>query len=72
VPDPEPDPDPVPDLELGPEDRELRATLLALFAQHGGNVVAVAAALGKRRAQIYRWIKRFAIDLTAFRADDRS
>jgi len=70
VPGPEPDPDP--DLELSPEELELRATLLALFAQHGGNVVAVAAALGKRRAQIYRWIKRFAIDLAAFRAGNRS
>jgi hypothetical protein len=29
--------------------------------------VAVAEALGKQRAQIYKWLKRLAIDVDSFR-----
>jgi transcriptional regulator with GAF, ATPase, and Fis domain len=59
---------PLPDApDLDGEDQHLRATLVALFEEHGGNVVAVAEALGKRRAQIYRWIKRLGIDISSFR-----
>jgi transcriptional regulator of acetoin/glycerol metabolism len=49
------------------DNHELRAQLHELLARHDGNVVAVAKALGKERAQIYRWVRRFAIDLEAFR-----
>jgi transcriptional regulator of acetoin/glycerol metabolism len=38
-----------------------RATLTRLLAQHDGNVSAVAKALGKPRAQIYRWLNRFGL-----------
>jgi hypothetical protein len=53
--------------DVDPADRALRATLIELFEQHGGNVRAVAEALGKQRPQIYKWIKRLAIDVSAFR-----
>jgi DNA-binding NtrC family response regulator len=53
--------------ELDADDRALRDRLVELFAQHGGNVVAVAEALGKRRTQIYKWIKRLGIDLASYR-----
>jgi transcriptional regulator with PAS, ATPase and Fis domain len=48
-------------------DRELRDQLVTLLTAHDGNVAVVAEALGKRRAQIYKWIKRLAIDVAAFR-----
>ncbi len=47
-----------------PEDDDaLRARLVALLAEHQGNVAAVARALGKERMQIHRWAKRLGIDL---------
>jgi sigma-54 dependent transcriptional regulator, acetoin dehydrogenase operon transcriptional activator AcoR len=52
---------------LDEADRALRAQLLALFAEHAGNVVAVADAMGKQRPQIYKWIRRLGIDLAPFR-----
>jgi transcriptional regulator with GAF, ATPase, and Fis domain len=52
---------------LDDDDRELRERLVALLAEHEGNVFAVAEVLGKQRQQIYKWIKRLAIDLTEFR-----
>jgi sigma-54 dependent transcriptional regulator, acetoin dehydrogenase operon transcriptional activator AcoR len=53
--------------ELDEDDRVLRDRLVALFAAHEGNVAAVAAALGKQRQQVYKWVKRLAIDLSAYR-----
>lgn len=53
---------------LDEEDRALRDRLVELFTEHRGNVVVVAELLGKQRQQIYKWIKRFAIDLSAFRS----
>jgi len=47
-----------------PPTREELATLLRL---HGGRVAAVARALCRSRAQIYRWMELNAIDPTAFR-----
>jgi transcriptional regulator of acetoin/glycerol metabolism len=52
---------------LGDRDDDLRAQITAALAEHGGNIVAVSKALGKRRTTIYKWVKRFAIDLDAFR-----
>jgi transcriptional regulator with GAF, ATPase, and Fis domain len=49
---------------LSPEDARLRDELSALLQQHGGNVSAVARAMGKARMQIQRWIKRFQLDGT--------
>jgi DNA-binding NtrC family response regulator len=46
---------------------ELKERLVQLLAQHGGNVSAVARAMGKARMQIHRWIKRFDLSLDGFR-----
>jgi transcriptional regulator of acetoin/glycerol metabolism len=59
--------DPVPIAELDPEDLALRAQLEELLEIHAGNVAAVAKALGKQRAQIYKWSERLGIDLSRFR-----
>ena len=67
TPIPTPLPQPTPPPVLDDDDRALRARLIELFTQHEGNVVAVAEAMGKRRAQIYKWIKRLAIDVDGFR-----
>jgi transcriptional regulator with GAF, ATPase, and Fis domain len=45
----------------GPASTGDRETLARLLAMHEGNVSAVAKALGKPRAQIYRWLTRFGI-----------
>lgn len=54
-------------VQLDDADRELRERLISLFEQHNGNVVVVAEVMGKQRQQIYKWIKRLSIDLSAFR-----
>jgi sigma-54 dependent transcriptional regulator, acetoin dehydrogenase operon transcriptional activator AcoR len=53
--------------QLSPEDQALRARLVALFQEHGGNVSAVATALGKGRFQVQRWMKRLQIETSQFR-----
>jgi transcriptional regulator with AAA-type ATPase domain len=50
----------------GQEDRRRRA-LLALLAEHRGNLAEVARAMGKARMQIHRWVKRYEIDVSSFR-----
>ena len=52
---------------LDSEEEALRHRLIALLVEHDGNVVAVAEALGKRRMQVYRWARRFAIKLGDYR-----
>ena len=52
---------------LPPGDAAHRDELQALLEQHGGNVAAVARALGKGRMQIHRWIERYGLRLDAFR-----
>ena len=42
--------------------RPTRAELAARLAEHGGNVAAVARALGEHRQQVYRWLERFGLD----------
>lgn len=37
------------------------APLSALLAEHGGNVSAVARAMGKARMQVQRWIRRYGL-----------
>jgi transcriptional regulator with GAF, ATPase, and Fis domain len=44
------------------QDRRLRDQLIELLRQHGGNVTAVARAMGKARPQVQRWLRRFDID----------
>jgi transcriptional regulator of acetoin/glycerol metabolism len=43
-----------------------QAELRALFTEHGGNVSAVARALGKDRTQIRRWMKRHGLTARDF------
>jgi len=46
---------------------ELRDQLVGLLTIHEGNVVAVSRALNTRRAQVYRWLRRFGLEVKAFR-----
>ena len=56
-----------PAARLDDEDKSRRDELVALMRRHGGNVTAVARAMGKARMQIQRWMKRYHIDPEAFR-----
>jgi anaerobic nitric oxide reductase transcription regulator len=49
-----------------PSEEELRRML----ATHAGNVASVAAAYGRDRKQIYRWARRYGLDVDGFR-DER-
>jgi DNA-binding NtrC family response regulator len=51
-----------------PSEAELRK----LLADHGGNVLHVARVLKKDRQQLYRWFKRYAIDVAAIRNERRT
>jgi sigma-54 dependent transcriptional regulator, acetoin dehydrogenase operon transcriptional activator AcoR len=53
---------------LDAADRELRERLVALLTLHHGNVLAVAEAMGKRRQQVYKWLKRLAVDPDDYRS----
>jgi transcriptional regulator with GAF, ATPase, and Fis domain len=46
------------------------AELRALLQRHGGNVAAVGRELGKERMQVHRWLKKYGIDLDAYRPAD--
>lgn len=48
--------------DLTPEDRLRRDEIIALLRQHRGNVTAVAQAMGKARAQVQRWIRRYGVN----------
>jgi sigma-54 dependent transcriptional regulator, acetoin dehydrogenase operon transcriptional activator AcoR len=47
--------------------QDRREHLTHLLREHAGNVSAVARLLGKTRAQIHRWIKRYQLDPRSFR-----
>jgi transcriptional regulator with GAF, ATPase, and Fis domain len=51
---------------LSSDDADKRARLVALLTEHGGNISAVARALGKDRVQIRRWLQRFQLDPESF------
>lgn len=53
----------------GEEATPSKAQLEALLAEHGGNVAQVARALGSHRQQLYRWLKKYALDPASFRKD---
>jgi DNA-binding NtrC family response regulator len=59
--------DPADDAPLSEDDRRRREQLIGLFREHGGNVSAVARAMGKARMQIQRWMRRYKIDPESFR-----
>lgn len=46
-----------------------RQRLVDLLTEHGGNVAAVASALGTSRSQVHRLAKRFGLDFQSFRLD---
>jgi DNA-binding NtrC family response regulator len=55
-----------------PDDRAdsvLRDRLIVLLNEHNGNITAVARAMEKGPTQIHRWIRRFEIDVEAYRRD---
>ena len=53
---------------LDNEELRRREELIRLLTEHQGNITAVAAASGKARMQIQRWLKRYGIDPKAYRA----
>jgi DNA-binding NtrC family response regulator len=48
-------------------DVENRARLIELLAEHRGNLRAVADALKTSRSQVHRWLRRFEIEVAAYR-----
>src|SRR5262249_22168191 len=52
---------------LEPDEQAQRDELHALLTEHGGNVAAVARALGKARTQIHRWVRRYGLRLETYR-----
>jgi sigma-54 dependent transcriptional regulator, acetoin dehydrogenase operon transcriptional activator AcoR len=48
-----------------PTEEELRS----LLERHKGNIAAVGRELGKERMQVHRWLKRYNIDLSAYRSE---
>jgi len=50
------------------KERSRHDNLVALLRQHGGNVTAVARAMGKERTQVQRWLRRLGIDPISFRS----
>lgn len=50
-----------------PADAQVKRQLLQALEAHRGNVAHVAAAMGKKRMQIHRWMKRFGFEPSAFR-----
>ena len=54
--------DELPARTLSPEEIRHRDELLQLLEQHGGNLSAVARAVGKGRTQVVRWVARYGID----------
>lgn len=53
-------PPPAP-LDVDALDQARRRELEALLEQHGGNISAVARAMGKARMQVQRWMKRYGL-----------
>jgi len=52
--------------QLSEDDQRRREEILELLRAHGGNITAVARALGKARFQVQRWLKRYRIDSKGF------
>lgn len=47
---------------LTPQDEIRRDEIIALLRHHNGNVTAVAQAMGKARAQVQRWMRRYGVN----------
>ena len=52
---------------LSASEVERRHRVATLLREHGGNVAAVARALGKARMQVHRWVKRYDLSLADYR-----
>lgn len=50
---------------------ERKRTLLALLAEHQGNLSEVARKMQTTRVQVHRWLEKFAIDVESFRRDPK-
>ena len=59
--------EPAEETPLDAADATLREQLIALLAEHGGNISAVARATGKARWQVHRWLRRVSLDPTDYR-----
>jgi transcriptional regulator of acetoin/glycerol metabolism len=55
----------VPLAQLPEHEQRRREQIVQLLREHGGNITAVARAMGKVRSQVQRWIKRYEIDVDA-------
>lgn len=55
------------DADAGRRAPPTEAELRTLLERHRGNVAAIGRELGKERMQIHRWLKRYGIDLDAYR-----
>ena len=49
------------------DDDALKDQLETLLREHGGNISAVARAMGKARVQVQRWLSRFGLDAREFK-----
>ena len=58
----EPEPEAEAEDEGVPSQHPPREEMLALLAAHEGNIAQFALPYGKHRQQIYRWLKRLALD----------
>jgi transcriptional regulator with PAS, ATPase and Fis domain len=52
---------------LTSEEQTLLQKVIDVLTRHRGNITTAAKELGKEREQIYRWARRFGIDLESFR-----
>ncbi|MCC6809654.1 MAG: sigma 54-interacting transcriptional regulator [Deltaproteobacteria bacterium] len=55
---------------IGLKELPSREQLDALLQWHGGNVAAIATAIGKDRKQVYRWLKKYNLLPEGYRKDD--
>jgi DNA-binding NtrC family response regulator len=58
---------PAPASMTGPKDAPDANALRALLEQHAGNVSAMARDLGTARMQVYRWLRRYGLDVGDYR-----
>jgi transcriptional regulator with AAA-type ATPase domain len=54
--------------DMSAEDARIFTQLVDQLREHRGNVTRAGQAMGKARTQVQRWVKRFGIDVRAFRS----
>jgi DNA-binding NtrC family response regulator len=60
---------PTPGERLSAKDRERKARLEELLAEHKGNIAAVARVMERDRNLVRRWISRYGLELSRYRDD---